>query len=594
MSGRRPSFGEMLIERKAKRASRSLDEAPGTREPTLRDHPVYAKYFKMSGMMSKAEITLKMMQDGLDPKILDMDPDKPFVDPNAPAQPEDSPEDDDTCSPKTRRGVRAIFDVFDTRKEGMLSTVTLGAAFHKLGVKYKPDLVKLAMEEFDVDGNGMLDFGEFMELLSMMQTSSELRPETPPKLHKFNDTDVKKLRRSFDDIDKDGGGTLDREEIVEATKQFGIDDVSEEDVRAMLEKFDTNGDGIMDFEEFLTMMSALDASRDGRNGAAEGIARGADQIQSLVRENLKRAHEKGRKSARVRQVGVSAALNKFESDDAITPEDAAETAAAATKAAGGDADDCKKANAEGREAARHVLNKRILEAAEKGPVAAIKANIARGGDPNCTTPDPELFKATALMMALKANRKDEAVALMECGADASIADTRKETALVAASAGHAVAQPNVIDKLLAAGGKIDAATDRGITPVHAAAAFGRTEALSHLLKKCGASLPPKEGEKVPQLEVKTVDGLTPLMKAAQMGQQQSVELLIKFGAEINALDGNVRTALDWAEQTDRKQIVDVIKKANGERGQIVLRKAKQDAQKAKSKPPTGNAVVPGD
>merc|ERR1712196_193436 len=131
------------------------------------------------------------------------------------------------------------------------------------------------------------------------------------------------------------------------------------------------------------------------------------------------------------------------------------------------------------------------------------------------------------------------------------------------------------------GGKIDAATDRGVTPIHAAAAFGRTEALSHLLKKCGATMPPKEDQSVPQLEIGTIDGLTPLMKAAQMGQQQSVELLIKFGAKVNALDNSVRTALDWAEQTDRKQIVDVIKKANGERGAIIKRKEKQDALKAK-------------
>merc|ERR1719230_1046278 len=120
----------------------------------------------------------------------------------------------------------------------------------------------------------------------------------------------------------------------------------------MLDKFDTNGDGNMDFDEFLTMMSALDETRKASpGGAADGIARGADQIQQLIRENLKRAHEKGRKSARVRQVGVSAALNQFTNDPAFTLDDASETAAAATKAAGGDTDDGKKAWQEGRDAA---------------------------------------------------------------------------------------------------------------------------------------------------------------------------------------------------------------------------------------------------
>ena len=182
---------------------------------------------------------MEMRKNGHDTKILDMDPDVPYVDPNAPV--DEEPEE--KLSPKTKRGVKAIFDVFDTRKEGMLSTVTLGAAFHKLGVAYKPELVKLAMDEFDIDGNGMLDFGEFMELLAMMQQSAELTPEPPPQLHKFKDDEVKQLRKSFEEFDRDGGGNLDKEEIVLAAQNSGMDDVTEEDIRMMLDKFDANGDG---------------------------------------------------------------------------------------------------------------------------------------------------------------------------------------------------------------------------------------------------------------------------------------------------------------------------------------------------------------
>ena len=347
------------------------------------------------------------------------------------------------------------------------------------------------------------------------------------------------------------------------------------------------------------MMSALDTSR-ATDSAAEGAARGADAIQNLIRENLKRAREKGRKSDRVRQVGVSAAIKQFELDEKLSLAETADTAMAATKAAGGDADDCKKAHAEAHATAIAFLNKKILEAAEKGPAAQIKASVARGGDANCVALDEELHQAPALMVALKANRKDEALALLECGADAGKADARGETSLIAAAAGHAVAQPNVLEKLINAGGNVDAATDRGVGPIHAAASFGRTEALTHLLKKCGATFPRKEGDPPPpaQLEVGTVDGLTPIMKAAQMGQQQSVELLIKFGAEVNAVDNQAMSALDWAEKTDRKPIVDVLKKANAERGAIIKRKQREAAQKAAKagapapKDPTGNAVAP--
>ena len=111
-----------------------------------------------------------------------------------------------------------------------------------------------------------------------------------------------------------------------------------------------------------------------------------------------------------------------------------------------------------------------------------------------------------------------------------------------------------------------------------------------MLKTVGATIPPKEGAPpVAQLEVRTKDGLTPLMKAAQMGQQTSVEMLLAMKADVSALDNESRSALDWAEHTDRKPIVEALKKAGGERGAIIKRKQKKEAAAAK---PTGNSVAP--
>jgi hypothetical protein len=47
-------------------------------------------------------------------------------------------------------------------------------------------------------------------------------------------------------------------------------------------EFDTNGDGTMDFEEFLTMMAALQAQR-GDGGAAGAAAAGADSVAGLIK-----------------------------------------------------------------------------------------------------------------------------------------------------------------------------------------------------------------------------------------------------------------------------------------------------------------------
>ena len=86
-SGGRASFADMMKERKENRKSQeelAEKKAAAGPPPPLREHPVYGKYFQMAGLYKKAEIIMEMRKNGHDTKILDMDPDVPYVDPNAP------------------------------------------------------------------------------------------------------------------------------------------------------------------------------------------------------------------------------------------------------------------------------------------------------------------------------------------------------------------------------------------------------------------------------------------------------------------------------------------------------------------------------
>ena len=62
------------------------------------------------------------------------------------------------------------------------------------------------------------------------------------------------LRETFDTIDLDGGGTLDKEEIMEAAwvlkGDIGADDMTEEQFAVIIGQLDEDGDGEVDFEEF--------------------------------------------------------------------------------------------------------------------------------------------------------------------------------------------------------------------------------------------------------------------------------------------------------------------------------------------------------
>jgi len=59
------------------------------------------------------------------------------------------------------------------------------------------------------------------------------------------------LRRMFEYADKDGNGTLDREEVKAALLDLGFDFVDDKTVGTMMNKFDADKNEVIDFEEFV-------------------------------------------------------------------------------------------------------------------------------------------------------------------------------------------------------------------------------------------------------------------------------------------------------------------------------------------------------
>ena len=63
------------------------------------------------------------------------------------------------------------------------------------------------------------------------------------------------LRKAFDEIDLDHGGTLDHDELTAAIKK-AMPDASEADVKAMLDFADKDGNGEITFEEYKEIVLA--------------------------------------------------------------------------------------------------------------------------------------------------------------------------------------------------------------------------------------------------------------------------------------------------------------------------------------------------
>ncbi len=157
------------------------------------------------------------------------------------------------------------------------------------------------------------------------------------------------------------------------------------------------------------------------------------------------------------------------------------------------------------------------------------------------------YGVTALIDASFKGQKDLVELLILEGADLNARDNQGNTALMnAALKGHI----EIVDLLISNGADISAKDKTGNTALIESAKYARESAceIITLLKNNGA-----------RVNAKNNYGLTGIIYAAQGGHAQNIACLLDAGADINAKSKSGETALKFAETSDRKDIVDLLK-----------------------------------
>ncbi|KAL0364647.1 UNVERIFIED_CONTAM: Calcium-dependent protein kinase [Sesamum angustifolium] len=96
--------------------------------------------------------------------------------------------------------IRDMFSLMDTDDDGKVTFEELKAGLRKVGSQLAEPEIKLLMDVADVDGNGVLDYGEFVAVTIHLQRME-------------ND---EHFRRAFMFFDKDGSGYIELDELQEA------------------------------------------------------------------------------------------------------------------------------------------------------------------------------------------------------------------------------------------------------------------------------------------------------------------------------------------------------------------------------------------
>ncbi|KAK6620642.1 hypothetical protein RUM43_010937 [Polyplax serrata] len=136
---------------------------------------------------------------------------------------------------------REAFRLFDKDGDGSITQEELGRVMRSLGQFAREEELQEMLKEVDIDGDGNFSFEEFVEIVSNMGgTAAE----------KTADEEEKELRDAFRVFDKHNRGFISASDLRAVLHCLG-EELSEEEIEEMIREVDVDGDGRIDFFEFV-------------------------------------------------------------------------------------------------------------------------------------------------------------------------------------------------------------------------------------------------------------------------------------------------------------------------------------------------------
>ncbi|KAK8697601.1 hypothetical protein V6N13_113742 [Hibiscus sabdariffa] len=133
-------------------------------------------------------------------------------------------------------GLKEMFKGMDTDNSGTITLEELKQGLAKQGTKLSEYEVKQLMEAADADGNGTIDYVEFITATMHMN-----RMDREDHLY-----------HAFQHFDKDNSGYITMEELDQALREYEMHD--DRDIKEIISEVDADNDGRINYDEFVTMM----------------------------------------------------------------------------------------------------------------------------------------------------------------------------------------------------------------------------------------------------------------------------------------------------------------------------------------------------
>ncbi|CAM4510651.1 unnamed protein product [Lepidochelys kempii] len=133
---------------------------------------------------------------------------------------------------------KEAFSLFDKDGDGSITTGELGTVMWSLGQNPTEAELQDMVGELDTDGSGTVDFPEFLSLMARKMRDMDSEEE---------------IREAFWVFDEDGIGYISAAELRHVMTNLG-EKLTDEEVDEMIKEADADGNGQVNYEEFVRMM----------------------------------------------------------------------------------------------------------------------------------------------------------------------------------------------------------------------------------------------------------------------------------------------------------------------------------------------------
>ncbi|KAK1383427.1 putative calcium-binding protein CML41 [Heracleum sosnowskyi] len=159
----------------------------------------------------------------------------------------------DTLAPKIRTSIRPddflnqVFCRFDGNNDGKISALELRSYFASIGEYITHEEAQGVIDDTDSDGDNLIDFQDFKRLMTTRKGEDE-----GDQIINEEDVDIKGAFEMFE-MEK-GCGRITPKSLQRMLSRLG-EPKSHDECVTMIQVFDMDGDGELDFNEFNQMMA---------------------------------------------------------------------------------------------------------------------------------------------------------------------------------------------------------------------------------------------------------------------------------------------------------------------------------------------------